>query len=74
MSIAAFELVETKGLYDLILDLPITDPLSPNFEAVGFESLFIIYNLGSVTLVALIVSFLMVIMTCIRNTEFDKRI
>ena len=53
MKIAAFDVIRTDGLYDQILDLPHTEPLTPNFEAVGFESLLLLYNLGSISLIAL---------------------
>ena len=73
MSIAAFELIETKALYDTILDLPHTEPLSPNYEAVGFESLLIIYNLGSITFFTIAALLLMGIMLSIQDKEFSVK-
>ena len=59
MKIAAFDMINTDGIYDTILDLPPSKPLSPNFEAVGFESIFLIYNMGSITLIIMIIPFMM---------------
>ena len=61
MKIAAFDIVtEIDEINEDIWHLDETEPLTPNFEAVGFETLWFIYNLGSITLVALVVILLMI--------------
>ena len=66
MKIAAFDIIETDGIYDTILDLPPSKPLSPNFESVGLESIFIIYNMGSITLIALLIPFIMMFVRALK--------
>ena len=60
MHIASFDIFPTEWLFDKIFkDLEHTNPLTVNFEAVGFESLWLIYNLGSITIIILGLPFLM---------------
>ena len=61
MRIAAIDVIPTDGLYDTVFNLEPTEPLSINFAAVGFESLWLIYNLGSVTLIACLILALMLL-------------
>ena len=74
MSIAAFDIIDLRDFYDSMLVLPYTKPLSPKLEVMGFESLLIIYNMGSVTLFALTVLFLMIVMHAIRKRRFHVKI
>jgi len=50
MSIFAFEFVEIGPLIDRILDLKPSDPVNGNFAALGFESLYMLDNLGTFVL------------------------
>jgi len=50
MTIAAFEVIDTKPFLNTVLALPHTDPLNSNFEAIGLESRYFIHNLGTVAL------------------------
>ena len=49
-SVAAFDIIETDGFYNLLLGLDddsVPDALNDNFEAVGFETVWSIHGLGS---------------------------
>ena len=48
MRIAAFDIVEIGGFLDNVLSLEPTQPLNENFEAVGFESIYLLNNMGTV--------------------------
>lgn len=63
MQIAAFDMLPVDYLYDLYIeDTP--DPLNNNFEAEGYETTYIIYNLGS--LIIAVVSWpILTILYCI---------
>lgn len=47
MQIAAFDFFETGPYIDALLGLPPSEPLNANFEAVGFESLYLLHNMGT---------------------------
>ena len=48
--------------------LPETKPLTDNFEAVGFETLWLIYNLGSITPISLGLVLLMLLTSIVKST------
>jgi len=50
MSIFAFEFVEIGPFVNRILDLKPSDPVNGNFAALGFESLYVLDNLGTFVL------------------------
>ena len=50
MQIAAFDIVEIGEPLDKLLDLEPTDPINENFEAVGFESIYLLNNMGSMAI------------------------
>jgi len=50
MTIAAFEVIDTKPYLDAMLHLPPTDPVNSNFEAIGLESRYFLHNLGTLAL------------------------
>jgi len=50
MSIAAFEVVDTKPYLDKYLGLEPSEPLNSNFEALGFESVYVLHNMGTLAL------------------------
>ena len=50
MKIAAFEVVEISEPLDYILDLEPTGPISENFEVVGFESIYLLNNMGTLAI------------------------
>jgi len=50
MSIAAFDYFEIGPFLDEWLNLKPTDPVNGNFEAVGFESVYFLHNLGTLVL------------------------
>ena len=47
MAIAAFDIIETGEVLGEILDLVPEPPVNENFEAIGFESVYFLDNLGS---------------------------
>jgi len=54
MSIAAFDIIDTSPYLDKILNLNPSEPMSGNFATVGFESLYVLHNLGSFLIVLLV--------------------
>ena len=50
MQIAAFDILPTDDFYEEYTDIDDSDPINDNFDAVGFSSLFFLYNLGSMAL------------------------
>ena len=70
MKIAAFEMFQTEKIVDQMLDLPPTEPLTPNFGTVGFESLLLLYNLGSITVIAILVPLVMIVTRVLANFRF----
>jgi len=53
LRVSAFDPINMDGLYDLLMGLE-NDPVSTNFEALGYESAFIIRNMGSLCLIILL--------------------
>ena len=70
MHIAAFDILPTDYLFGLIYKVEHTDPLSPNFDAMGFESLWLIYNLGTLFLLGMIVPLLMLSLPLFKFLSF----
>ena len=54
MQIAAFDIVEISGPLDSLLNLEPTDPINQNFETVGFESVYLLNNMGTLAIAYLI--------------------
>ena len=54
MQIAAFDLIEINEPLDKLLDLDPTEPINENFEAVGFESIYLLNNMGTLAIAYLI--------------------
>ena len=52
--IAAFDFFETEDYINSILKLNKTEPLDANFDALGFQSMFFLNNLGSMSFVFVI--------------------
>jgi len=50
MTFTAFDIIDTSPYLDWMLQLEPTDPVNNKFEAVGFESIFLLHNLGSLVL------------------------
>lgn len=47
MQIAAFDIIEIGEPLDKLLNLEPTEPINDNFEAVGFESIYLLNNMGT---------------------------
>ena len=59
MTIAAFDVIPTDYLYDKYIFGPQDgDPITPDFEAVGFETIWFLPNLGSFALVIAAIPFI----------------
>ena len=54
MQIAAFDIVEIGEPLDKMLNLEPTEPINENFEAVGFESIYFLNNMGTLAIAYLI--------------------
>jgi len=54
MAIAAFDLIETGPYLDVLLNLPPSDPVNSNFSAVGFETRYVLHNMGTLLLALVI--------------------
>ena len=46
MQVSSFDLVPTDAFFDEVVGVPHSDPLSPNFEGLGYESLSVMRNMG----------------------------
>jgi hypothetical protein len=67
MEIAAFDMVSTGDFYDkYLLDLPITEPLNDNFDALGFSNMYFLYNSGSIMISILAVPLLAIVVVILR--------
>ena len=80
MAIAAFDFFEIGPYLDELLNLDPSDPVNGNFEAVGFESIYFLHNLGTlvfafmVYLTAVIYSWLCRHMCCDRVTYHGENL
>lgn len=48
LEIVNFDILPTDGLYEYLFDLKEGDAISVNFEMLGYETIYMIKNLGSV--------------------------
>jgi len=64
MAIAAFDFFETGPYLDVLLNLQPSDPANSNFAALGFESRFVMHNMGTL-LLALVFYLVSAIFACI---------
>ena len=71
MKIAAIDVINTDTLYRSMFNFEETEALSDNFRLVGFESLWQIYNLGSI---ALFVAAIPLMLFLLRLTKHCNRI
>ena len=55
MKIAAFDIIPTDDLFEIIFEVEPPDPITENFGTVGFETTYFLFNLGS--LVFALISF-----------------
>ena len=54
MEIAAFDAIPTDTIYEAMIDVDFGEPINANFNTVGFESTYVIYNLGSLGFIILL--------------------
>ena len=74
MTIASFDLIPIDNYVDKHVQMTPRDPININFEAVGFESMYVLINLGSLLILFVLfpaLAFLEIIMRFIpiRNTQ-----
>jgi hypothetical protein len=55
--IASFDMIDTNPLINQILKLNATEPMNANFNAIGFESMYFLNNMGSLIIGFLIYFF-----------------
>ena len=74
MQIAAFDIIEISDTLDTILSVEPTEPINENFETVGFESIYLLNNMGTLAiayliwfLVAIVAIVLKLFLTCHRK-------
>ena len=61
LEIASFEIVDLTPRLEMMLRLNATEPLNPNFEALGFGSLYYLNNMNSM-LIGFLVYFGMILL------------
>jgi len=54
MSISAFDVVETGPYLDKIFHLKPSEPVNGQFATVGFESIYVLHNMGTFLLAFLL--------------------
>ena len=59
MQIAAFDVYDFADIIHDGMDIPPTEPFAPSFEAVGFESEYLLVNMGSLMVPWLVIALLM---------------
>ena len=59
--IAAFEIYDMNDFYHNLLNIPPTEAFSDNFEELGFESRYILNNVGAMVLFYLLYPVLMIV-------------
>ena len=77
--IAAFDFFEIGDPYNEWFGMEPTAPLNANFEAIGFESLYFIHNLGTLFLTLLLIPLILVFIallsaTCCKNCCLVQRV
>ena len=48
--IASFDIIDMDPIINKLLNLNETEPLNANFEAIGFQSMYFLNNMGSLTI------------------------
>jgi hypothetical protein len=61
LKIASFDIVDLAPKLEIMLRLKTTEPLNPNFEALGFGSLYFLNNMNSM-LIGFLVYFGMILL------------
>jgi len=78
MLLASFNLIPTDDLFDNWFNLDETDPLTLNFEQMGFESQSLYKNMGFIVIVLVLqliaVTLLSLVALCLKETPHHQRI
>ena len=74
LQIANFDLIEVGEYFDLIFEMPPTDPVTPSLDRSGFGNTYFIHNLGALTLILAIYGLgQLLIFSLSRKSCFGKR-
>ena len=66
-SIAAFDFYDTNDVLHEWLEIPPTEPFGDRFEQLGFESKYVLNNMGTMAIFYLVYMLLMIIQKCIHS-------
>jgi len=75
LQIVAFDMVPTDDPYDAIFGFETSKPVSLNFELIGYESVYFIRNMGSMFLLILLTTFVVILYaatSCSKNVKVYK--
>ena len=72
MMIAAFEIFDTKPMLDWLFRLSPSDPFNSNFEAVGFESVYLLHNLGTLAIIFAIYALASLVSYLARRSSYNS--
>ena len=70
MMIASFDLVPVDSFVDEYGGMTPTEPINENFEAVGFESLYVLINLGTILILVIVFPILIIAERIMRRLKF----
>ena len=75
MKIAAFDIINVDSTINKLLNLNETEPLSPNFRKLGFESIYITNNMGSLLIAFILYPLLFIVLALLEPCiSFHERI
>ena len=75
MQIASFDFIPMDLLYDLIFPNKIrSEPLNANFDQIGFSSMYLIYNLGSMILAFVMIPVKILLYFCLKPLNHFERV
>ena len=66
-TIAAFDMYDMNGFYRDLLDVPDNGPYNENFEEFGFESQYILSNMGTMILFYIVYPLLILVQKCLHR-------
>jgi len=73
MTFAAFDIIDTSPYLNYLLALNPSEPVNNNFEALGFESIFLLHNVGSLIFAFLFYPLAIVTMLLLKKMTSSER-
>lgn len=61
MQIASFDILPTDSFYDEFFDIAETEAINQNFDNLGFNSMFFLYNMGSLSIAWFVIPVLIIV-------------